>query len=319
LKRYVIGRVGAAIPVIFLVTLIAFFIMQLVPGDPASVIAGSNATQEEVELVRQQLGLDQPVLHRLLAWYAALLHGDLGQSILLQRSVASAILERLPVTLSLTAYALVLTVVFGVAAGVLAAVNRGSWVDQLCMAGALLGVSLPNFWLGLILIFWLAAGLGWFPTGGYVPFSTDPAGWLRALTLPAFALALLQMGLLARITRSSMLEVLNQEYVRTAKAKGLPPLVVVGKHALRNVVVPVVTVIGIITSHMVSGSVVIETVFSLPGLGRLIIQGILRRDYPVIQGGLLVTATAFVVINLLVDLLYSRLDPRIVLQKGTTR
>lgn len=299
MRRYIIGRVGAAIPVVLLVTLIAFFIMQLVPGDPAAVIAGSNATQEEIELVRQQLGLDQPVLQRLLAWYAALLRGDLGQSILLQRSVASAILERLPVTLSLTAYALVLTIVFGVGAGVLAAVNRGTWVDQLCMAGALLGVSLPNFWLGLMLIFSFAAGLGWF----------------RALTLPAFALALLQMGLLARITRSSMLEVLQQEYVRTAKAKGLPPLVVVGKHALRNVVVPVVTVIGIITSHMVSGSVVIETVFSLPGLGRLIIQGILRRDYPVIQGGLLVTAAAFVLINLLVDLLYSRLDPRIVLER----
>lgn len=315
MRRYIIGRVGAAIPVVLLVTLIAFFIMQLVPGDPAAVIAGSNATQEEIELVRQQLGLDQPVLQRLLAWYAALLRGDLGQSILLQRSVASAILERLPVTLSLTAYALVLTIVFGVGAGVLAAVNRGTWVDQLCMAGALLGVSLPNFWLGLMLIFSFAAGLGWFPTGGYIPFATDPVGWFRALTLPAFALALLQMGLLARITRSSMLEVLQQEYVRTAKAKGLPPLVVVGKHALRNVVVPVVTVIGIITSHMVSGSVVIETVFSLPGLGRLIIQGILRRDYPVIQGGLLVTATAFVLINLLVDLLYSRLDPRIVLER----
>jgi peptide/nickel transport system permease protein len=311
MSKYIIRRLLASIPVVFLVTLIAFSIMQLVPGDPAAVIAGSNATQEEIELVRQQLGLGQPFLTRLLAWYGDLLHGDLGQSILLQRSVASAIIERLPVTLSLTAYALVLTIIFGVAAGVTAAVNRGGWIDQLCMAGALLGVSLPNFWLGLILIFTFAVGFGWFPTGGYVPFSEDPVAWLSSLTLPAFTLAFLQMGLLARITRSSMLEVLQQEYVRTARAKGLPPWIVVGKHALRNVLIPVVTVIGIITSHMVSGSVVIETVYSLPGLGRLVIQGILRRDYPVIQGGLLVTAGAFVAINLLVDLLYSYLDPRV--------
>ena len=311
MTRYILHRLIASIPVIFLVTLIAFSIMQLVPGDPAAVIAGANATQEEVELVRQQLGLNEPFLVRLLHWYGSLLQGDLGQSILLQRSVTSAIIERIPVTLSLTAYAMVLTVTFGVAAGIVAAVYRGSWVDQACMATALLGVSLPNFWLALILIFAFAVGLGWFPTGGYVPFSEDPVGWLKALTLPAFTLGFLQMGLLARITRSSMLEVLNQDYVRTARAKGLPSWQVINRHALRNVVVPVVTVIGIITSHMVSGSVVIETIFSLPGIGRLVIQGILRRDYPVIQGGLLVTAVAFVLINLIVDVLYSRLDPRI--------
>jgi peptide/nickel transport system permease protein len=315
MKAYILRRILAAVPVVFLVTLIAFSVMQLVPGDPAAVIAGSEASEEDIAALRTQLGLDKPFVPRLIDWYGGLARGDLGQSILLQRPVADAIWERIPVTLSLAGYALGLTVLFGVAAGVIAAVNRGGWIDQLCMATALLGVSVPNFWLGIILIYAFSVGLGWFPTGGYVPFATDPLGWIVSLTLPAVSLALLQMGLLARITRSAMLEVLQQDYVRTARAKGLPPWRVIGKHALRNVVIPVVTVIGIITSNLVSGSVVIETVYSLPGLGRLVIQGIMRRDYPVIQGGLLVTAVAFVMINLIVDLLYSVLDPRIQLNR----
>ncbi len=316
MKRYVLRRILVAIPVVLLVTLISFGIMELVPGDPAALMAGAEATDEEIAELRRQLGLDLPLHLRLLDWYGGLLRGDLGQSILMRTSVVDAILSRLPVTLALACYALVIAVVFGVGLGVLAAVNRGRWIDQLCMSVALLGVSVPNFWIGLIFIFTFAVGLGWLPTGGYVAFSDSPLGWLRSLTLPAFTLGLLQMGLLARITRSSMLEVLGQDYMRTARAKGLPGWKIVLKHALRNVVIPVVTVIGIMASSLVSGSVVIETIYSLPGLGRLVIQGILRRDYPMIQGGLLVTAVFFVVINLLIDILYYRLDPRLRLGPG---
>lgn len=313
---YVTRRLLIALPVVLLVSLISFSIMQLVPGDPAAVIAGSEATQEEVEDIRRQLGLDLPFLPRLLNWYGDLLRGDLGQSILLQTSVSQALLDRLPVTLSLTVVGLVLTCVIGIGAGVLAAVYRDTWIDRACMVMALLGVSLPSFLLGILLIMGLSVGLGWFPTGGYRPLAEGFVPWLRALVLPALALAFLQMGLLARIARASMLEVLKQDYVRTARAKGLPYRRVVMKHALRNVLVPVSTVIGIIVNQMISGAVVIETVFSIPGVGRLVVQAILRRDYPVIQGGLLMTAAAFILVNLIVDILYSRIDPRIRLQAG---
>ncbi|HVL71581.1 MAG TPA: ABC transporter permease [Beijerinckiaceae bacterium] len=309
--RYALMRIASAIPVILLVTLISFGLMLLIPGDPALVIAGPSATAAEIESVRVQLGLDRPVLQRMLAWYAGLLQGDLGRSLLLGRSVGQAIWERVPVSLSLALLALAITIVLGVLAGVIAAVRQNTWVDQAAMTFAMLGVSLPNFWLALLFIFFFAVHLGWFPTGGYVPLSEDPLGWLRSLILPAVSLALMQIGLLARITRSSMLEVLRQDYIRTARAKGLPFHAVVGRHALRNVLIPLVTVIGITVSLMISGTVVIETVYSLPGIGRLIVSAILQRDYPVIQGGLLLTAVLLVVINLVVDLLYAWLDPRI--------
>ena len=309
--RYALMRIASAIPVILLVTLISFGLMLLIPGDPALVIAGPSATAAEIESVRAQLGLDRPVLQRMLAWYAGLLQGDLGRSLLLGRSVGQAIWERVPVSLSLALLALAITIVLGVLAGVIAAVRQNTWVDQAAMTFAMLGVSLPNFWLALLFIFFFAVHLGWFPTGGYVPLSEDPVGWLRSLILPAVSLALMQIGLLARITRSSMLEVLRQDYIRTARAKGLPFHAVVGRHALRNVLIPLVTVIGITVSLMISGTVVIETVYSLPGIGRLIVSAILQRDYPVIQGGLLLTAVLLVVINLVVDLLYAWLDPRI--------
>ena len=309
--RYAAMRLASAVPVLFLVTLITYGILLLIPGDPALVIAGPSATEAEIESVRALLGLDRPVLERMLIWYAGLAQGDLGRSMLLGRSVWQAIVERLPVTLSLGGLAMLLTVVLGVRSGLVAAVRQNTIVDQVTMTVALLGVSLPNFWLGLLFIFLFSVQLGWLPTGGYVPLSEDPLGWLRNLAMPAVSLALMQMALLARITRSSMLEVLKQDYVRTARAKGLPGWVVVGKHALRNVMIPLVTVIGIILSLMVSGTVVVETVYSLPGIGRLIVSAILQRDYPVILGGLLCTATSLVLVNLLVDLLYAWLDPRI--------
>jgi len=285
--------------------------MQLVPGDPALVIAGTNASDAEVQQVRRALGLDRSFGVRLLEWYSGLLRGDLGQSLLLNRSVTDAILERLPVTLALAGFALALTVAIGVPIGVIAALKANTVIDQAVLVVALIGVSVPNFWLGLMLIVFFGVWFDVLPAGGYTPFADSPLQWVRSLILPGISLALLQIGLLARITRATMLEVLRQDYVRTARAKGLPLRMVVGQHALRNVMVPVVTVIGISFGLLLSGSVVIETVYSIPGMGRLLATAIFSRDYPVIQGGLLVTATVLVLLNLVVDLLYAVIDPRI--------
>lgn len=311
MAELVLRRLLSAIPVLLLVTLISASIMQLVPGDPALMIAGSNASDAEIQQVRRALGLDRSFGVRLLEWYGGMFRGDLGQSLLLNRSVTDAILERLPVTLALAGFALALTVAIGVPLGVIAALKANTVVDQIVLVVALIGVSVPNFWLGLMLIVSFGVWLDVLPAGGYTPFADSPMGWVRSLILPGISLALLQIGLLARITRATMLEVLRQDYVRTARAKGLPMRMVVGQHALRNVMVPVVTVIGISFGLLLSGSVVIETVYSIPGMGRLLATAIFSRDYPVIQGGLLVTATVLVLLNLAVDLLYAVIDPRV--------
>lgn len=311
MARYIARRLVASILVLWLVTLISFSIMDLVPGDPAVVMAGVGASSDQVQRIREQFGLDAPFLVRLGRWYGGLLRGNLGDSILLGRSVARAIAERLPVTLSLSAFAFGLTVVFGLALGTIAAVRQRTWIDQAVMGLAVIGVSVPNFWLGLLLIILFSVMLDWLPAGGYVPFAQAPGAWLQALVLPAVSLALLQVGLVARITRATVIEMLRQDFVRTARAKGLPGWLVVAKHAFGNVMIPVMTVLGITVSLLLSGSVVVETVFSVPGLGRLMATAILARDYPVIQGGLLATAVMFVGINLLVDVLYAWLDPRI--------
>jgi peptide/nickel transport system permease protein len=309
--RYIIQRVLAAFPVLLIVTLISFCIMQLVPGDPATVMAGPQATADEIERVRVQLGLDQPFLTQLGRWLWGLTQGDLGRSILLGRSVSTAIAERIPITLTLALMSFLLTIAIGIPCGIIAALRANTWIDQAVMTVALIGVSLPNFWLGLMLIIFFSVILDLMPAGGYVSIAQGFWPWFKSLLLPALSLGLLQMGLLARITRSTMLEVLRQDYIRTARAKGLPTYKVVGKHALKNAMIPVITVIGIIFSLLLTGSVVIETVYSLPGLGRLLATSIFSRDYPVIQGGLLLTASMFVGINLLVDVLYAFLDPRV--------
>jgi peptide/nickel transport system permease protein len=299
------------VPILAVVSLASFLLIFLVPGDPAAEIAGPGATSEEVARIRAQLGLDAPLHVQMASYYARLLRGDLGHSIMLNRSVTTAILERAPVTLSLTALALAVSLAVAVVLGVVAAVKRNTWVDQSAMTVALLGLSVPDFWVGLVMIYTFAVMLGWFPTGGYVELSQGVGPWLRSLAMPALALGITQLGLLARITRAAMLEVLNQDYVRTARAKGLPERLVVDKHALANAMIPVVTVIGLIVGILLGGAVVVEQVFALPGAGRLIIGAILRRDYPVIQGGLLLTAMIFVFVNLAVDILYASLDPRV--------
>jgi peptide/nickel transport system permease protein len=304
-------RVLSAIPVLFVVSLVTFLIIWLVPGDVASQIAGPSATADELEAIRQRLGIDRPIWERALAWYGNLLRGDLGESYILNRSVLDAVLERLPVTLSLAFLSLLLSVLIGIMFGVIAATGHNTWIDQATMTVALIGLSLPDFWFGLVLIFFFAVELGWLPTGGFVPFSEDPLGWLRSMTLPALTLAFTQMGVIARMVRSSMLEEQSQDYVRTARAKGLPTRMVVFKHTLRNALIPVVTLIGIMTGLLLGGAVVIEVVYSLPGVGRLIVGAIQSRDYPIVQGGLLMTATVFVFVNIAVDILYGLIDPRI--------
>jgi peptide/nickel transport system permease protein len=308
---YAARRIAASIPVLLLVTLISFSLMHLVPGDPAAAIAGAGATNQEIERIRVALGLDQPFLVQLGHWYGGLLRGDLGRSILLNRPVWQAIVERLPITLPLALFALLLTLLVGIPAGIVAALRANTWVDQAVTGLALAGVSVPSFWLALMLIVLFGVHLEWLPTGGFVPFAEDPIAWARSMILPSVSLALLQIGLLARITRGTMLEVLRQDYVRTARAKGLPGWMVIGKHALKNVMVPVVTVIGISFGLLLSGSIVIETVYGMPGIGRLIANAIFGRDYPVIQGGLLLTGTMLVLLNLAVDLLYAAIDPRV--------
>jgi peptide/nickel transport system permease protein len=309
--RFALGRIAASIPVLLLVSLMSFAIIWLVPGDPAAAFLDASATPAQLARIRHQLGLDQPFYLQMLGWYGRILHGDLGQSILLNRSVAGAIVERLPVTLSLAALALVIAVVLGVFAGVLASMRHGRWADQSIMMLALLGLSVPEFWLGLVLIFAFAVDIGWFPAGGYVPFSVSVAGWARAMALPALSLAAVQIGFIARMTRSAMLEVLRQDFIRTAEAKGLPRSAVVTRHGLPNALVPILTVAGIIAGGLLGGALVVEQVFSLPGVGRLVIDAILSRDFPVIQGSLLFVAVVYLMVNLVVDILYAVVDPRV--------
>lgn len=308
---FLVRRIVASVPVLFLVSVMSFGIIWLVPGDPAAVFLDASATPAQLAQVRHQLGLDKPFTVQMFDWYDRILHGNLGQSILLNRSVASAIVERLPVTLSLTVMALMLALFLGICAGVLAAMRHGTWADQSMMTLALLGLSVPEFWLGLMLIFGLAVGLGWFPAGGYVSPSISIGGWLRSLLLPALSLAAVQTGFIARMTRSAMLEVLHQDFIRTADAKGLPWSVVVVRHGLPNALVPILTVTGIIAGGLLGGALVVEQVFSLPGVGRLIIDAILSRDFPVIQGSLLFVALMYLIVNLVVDMLYALVDPRV--------
>jgi peptide/nickel transport system permease protein len=304
-------RLIGAVLVLFLVSLLTFGLIWLVPGDPAAVLLEGTATPEAVARLRQVLGLDKPLPVQMLEWYGRVLRGDLGQSILLNRSVTAAILERLPVTLSLAGIALLLALLLGVSAGIIAALNHNRWPDQAVMSLSLLGLSVPEFWLGLMFVVVFAVGLGLFPTGGFVPISQSVSGWALSIALPALALALTQMGFVARMARSSMLDVMRQDFVRTADAKGLARLDVVLRHGLPNALVPILTVSGIVSGALLGGAVIIEQVFSIPGVGRLIIGAILSRDFPVIQGGLLFLAFIYLSVNLIVDILYAVVDPRV--------
>ena len=293
------------------VVTIVFLLIHLIPGDPVSVMLGPDATPAQIAGTRQALGLDRPLPEQLYTFYARILRGDLGHSYFLDRPVTTALAERAEPTIVLTLCALLVAVAIGVPSGIVAAAHRGSWWDRGLMFFSLLGVCVPGFWLSLNFIFLFAVRLGWLPAAGYASVFSDPRAALTYMVLPALSLGINQSALIARIARSCMLEVLQQDYIRTARAKGLAPRVVTYVHAFRNALVPVVAVIGITTAILIGGAVVTEIVFNIPGLGRLIISAILRRDYPVVQGVVLVTAAAYVVINLLVDLLYAFIDPRI--------
>ena len=311
MKVYLLRRVLAVIPVMLIVATVAFVLIHLAPGDPASVIAGPYAAPDDVAKLRHQLGLEEPLPIQLVRWYGRLLTGDLGDSIFLRRPVVEAVVERLEPTLLLTAWATLIAVLIGVPAGIVSARYHNSAVDQSLMGLALLGLSIPNFLLGLLMILVFGVWLGWLPVAGYVPLETGL--WLnaRSLLMPSVSLGIVQSALIARITRSSMLDVLREQYILSARAKGLDERNVVYKHALKNAIIPTLTVIGITFAILVGGAVVIETVFNIPGLGRLIISAVLRRDYPVIQGVVLLIAVAYTMVNLLVDLAYLVIDPRI--------
>ncbi|PYN09459.1 MAG: peptide ABC transporter [Candidatus Rokuibacteriota bacterium] len=311
MKTYIARRLLALIPVALVVATVAFVLIHVAPGDPASIIAGPDASPDDIARLHRQLGLDAPFHVQLFRWYGRLARGDLGQSIFLRRPVLEAILDRAEPTILLTLYALVIAVVLGVPAGVIAARHHDGTTDQALMAGALVGISIPNFLLGLLLILFFSVRLGWFPVAGYSPLEYGWFGTLRSLTLPAFALGVVQSALIARIARSAMLDVLREQFIVAGRAKGLGERAVVYKHALKNAMIPTVTVIGISLAILISGSVIVEQVFNIPGLGRLIISAVLRRDYPVIQGVVICIAGIYMLVNLAVDLSYVVFDPRV--------
>jgi peptide/nickel transport system permease protein len=309
--RYLARRLLAAIPVMVMVATAVFLLLFLTPGDPAAVILGADARPEQVAELRARLGLDQPVYIQLGNWYLRLLRGDLGQSIFENRPVIEAVMSRAEPTLLLTSLATLVAVTLGLTLGLLAALRHGRWQDTGAMVVAIGGVSMPTFWLGLNLIFVFGVVLGWLPVAGYEPLSSGLWPSLRYLILPAVTLGLFQAALLARLTRSMMLETLGDDYVRTARAKGLAEHAVIIRHAFRNALIPLLTVIGLIFAALMGGAVITEQVFNIPGVGRMLIQAVARRDYPVVQGVVMIVAGLYVLINLVVDVLYGYLDPRL--------
>jgi peptide/nickel transport system permease protein len=308
---YIFRRVLATLPVMAIVALLVFSLLYIAPGDPAAVIAGDQASPADVERIRQSLGLDRPFLVQFGAWLWNILHGDLGTSIFTNLPVAALIAQRIEPTLSLMALTLVLTILIAVPLGVMAAWKAGSFVDRAIMAFAVLAFSLPVFVVGYLLAYVFALELEWLPVQGYTPLSQGFWPWLQNLILPAVALGGVYIALIARITRASMLEVLQQDYIRTARAKGLDQRSILFVHALKNAAVPIVTVIGIGVALLIGGAVVTESVFAIPGLGRLTVDAILRRDYPVIQGIVLMFSFLYTLVNLMVDVTYTLIDPRI--------
>ncbi|QOZ28837.1 ABC transporter permease [Bradyrhizobium sp. CCBAU 51753] len=308
---YILRRIVATLPVMAIVALFVFSLLYIAPGDPAVVIAGDQASPADVERIRQSLGLDRPFLVQFGSWLWHILHGDLGTSIFTSLPVSTLIAQRIEPTLSLMAIALSLTVLIAVPLGVVAAWKAGSWIDRSIMAFAVFAFSLPVFVIGYVLAYVFALKLEWLPVQGYTPIAEGVWPWLQNLILPAVALGDVYIALIARITRASMLEVLQQDYIRTARAKGLGMRDILFVHALKNAAVPIVTVIGIGIALLIGGAVVTESVFAIPGLGRLTIDAILRRDYPVIQGIVLLFSFLYVLINLMVDVIYTLVDPRI--------
>lgn len=308
---YVVRRLLATIPVMGVVAVFVFSLLYIAPGDPAAVIAGDLATAEDIARIHAKLGLDEPFLMRFGTWLWGVLHGDLGISIFTNLPVSQLIAQRIEPTVALTLTTLVVTVLFAIPLGVVAAWKVGTWIDRGVMVFAVLGFSLPSFVLAYLLILGFSVKLDLLPVQGYVSIRDGFLPFISHLILPSLALGMIYGALIARITRTSMLEVLSQDYIRTAQAKGLSSVAVLVRHALKNAAVPIATVIGIGVALLISGVIVTETVFAIPGIGRLTVDAILRRDYPIIQGVILLFSAAYVLVNLAVDLAYTLLDPRV--------
>jgi len=310
---FLLRRLLLVVPVLLGVSIVVFAVLHLSPGDPAEIMLGPQATHEDITRLRAELGLDQPLAVQYGHWMSRVVRGDLGRSLWMKRPVLGEVLRRFQATIILTASALVLSTIAGIALGVLSAARRNSLLDRLSALTSLFGASMPSFWLGIVLMVVFALWLGWLPASGmYAPYGEGGIGdLLRHLVLPTITLAAASLTIIARLTRSTMLEVLGQDYVRTARAKGVREGFVVARHALRNALIPTVTVVGVQAGYLLGGAVLTETVFAWPGVGTLMVQGILARDFPLVQGCVLVIALAFVLVNLAVDLLYASLDPRI--------
>jgi peptide/nickel transport system permease protein len=299
------------IPAIAVVAVVAFALIHLTPGDPAAVMLGEEARPAQVEALRTQLGLNDPIPVQFGHWVSRIAHGDLGQSIFLHESVFEGITSSLPVTLELTLFALTIAIVLGVSAGIAAALNRGRVLDKTVMFIAMLGISMPGFYLALLMTFFVGVKLGWLPTGGYVELWEDPLGNLRDMTMPALVLGFIEAAFISRITRSSMLEIKGVDFVRTARAKGAPETRVVLVHMLRNALVPIVSTVAILASLLMGGAIIVETIFGIPGMGKLVISSVGSRDYPLLQGVVLVAAGMYIVINLAADVVCALVDHRI--------
>lgn len=311
MTAYIIRRLLLLIPVLLIVGVIVFTLIHLTPGDPASVMLGPDATNEQKEALREQLGLNEPFFVQFVNWFWDALRLDFGESLFIGEPVTTALKDRAQPTGLLTLYALTLSVLIAIPSGVIAAVRRNSLIDRALMVMSISGAAVPGFFLGILLILLFAVILGWLPAGGYVDIQDDPREHFKHMILPTFALGFAAAGLLARVVRSTMLDVLNEDYVRTAYAKGLGGRSVVVGHAFRNALIPVITLIGITMAGMLGGAVVIESVFNLPGMGRLLVQSVTRRDFPVVQAAVLVIATIEVLVMLIVDILYVYVDPRV--------
>jgi peptide/nickel transport system permease protein len=311
MTRYIVRRLLAFIPILLITSLLVFLMIDLVPGDPVALLMGLEASGEAINSKRIELGLNRPLPERMASWFLDAFRGDLGDSFYLQIPVTQAIKARIPVTYSLASVALVVAVVVGMSAGVMAGIKQNSLADWGVMLLAMLGVSVPSFWLAMNLILVFVIKLRWFPLGGFKPPSAGLGEYIRHLVLPGLSLGLIYSAMIARMTRASMLEVLRMDYIRTARAKGLVEWSVVFGHALKNALIPVITMVGIAAGGLLGGSVIMEMVFNMQGIGRLVVEGVKRRDYPVIQGGILVVTLTYLGINLLVDVLYVWANPRI--------
>jgi peptide/nickel transport system permease protein len=311
MTAFVVRRVASVVPTLLLVAIFAFFLVHLTPGDPAAYMLGPLATPAQIRLVRDALKLNLPLPDQFATWFTGLLHGNLGESLFMSIPVSLAIWQRAEPTVLLALMIMVLQILIGVPAGVLAATRRNTWVDQTVIGLTSVGQAMPSFGLGLVLIFLVGVQWRLLPVAGYVPLAVSPIGALRSLLMPALTLGMISSALLARMTRSSMLEVLYQDFVRTARAKGTLERTVVWRHALRNAVLPVLTVVGNSFALLLGGLVITEQVFSIPGVGLLVVGAVLRRDYPVIQGVLLVFVTLYVFVNVAMDVVYAFFDPRI--------